>query len=54
MIDYAITKLTELLIKQSIEDKETGKSTYVKKTQCYRDLIKLLKDYQKNIDNNTK
>ena len=54
MIDYAITKLTELLIKQDIEDKKMGKDTYVKKTQCYKDLINLLKDYQKNIDNNIK
>lgn len=47
MIDYAITKLTELLIKQDIEDKKKGKSTYVKKTQTYKDLIKLLKEIEK-------
>lgn len=48
MIDYAINVLTELLIKQDFKDKKTGKPTYVKKTQCYRDLIKLLKDYKKD------
>ena len=44
MIDYAIEVLTELLIKQDFEDKKNGKTTYVKKTQCYKDLIKLLKN----------
>ena len=43
MIDYAIEKLTELLIKQEYEDKKKGKETYVKKTRAYLDLIKLLK-----------
>ena len=43
MIDYAIEKLTELLIKQDYEDKKKGKDTYVKKTRVYKDLIKLLK-----------
>ncbi len=47
MIDYAIIKLTELLIKQDIEDKKKGKATYVKKTRVYRDLIKLLKEIEK-------
>lgn len=47
MIDYAILKLTQLLIKQDIEDKEKGKITYVKKTSAYRDLIKLLRDIKK-------
>lgn len=47
MTGYAIEKLTELLIKQDIEDKKKGKATYVKKTQAYRDLIKLLKDIEK-------
>lgn len=44
MMQEAIDKLTELLIKQDFEDKKKGKATYVKKTQCYKDLIKLLKD----------
>lgn len=30
--DFIIEKLTELLIKTDIEDKQKGKSTYVKKT----------------------
>jgi len=44
MIDYAIEILTELLIKQDFEDKKKGKTTYVKKTRCYKDLINLLKN----------
>ena len=47
MVDYAIEKLTELLIKQEFKDRENGKETYVKKTQCYKDLIKLLKDLKR-------
>ena len=47
MIDYAITKLTELLIQQDIEDKKKGKASYVKKTRVYKDLIKLLKEIEK-------
>jgi len=47
MIDYAIEILTQLLIKQDFEDKQNNKVTYVKKTQCYKDLIKLLKDFKK-------
>lgn len=39
-----IKKLTELLIKQDFEDKQKGKSTYVKKTRIYKDLIKYLKE----------
>ncbi len=44
MKDYIIEKLTELLIKQDIEDKRKGKPTYVKKTRVYKDLIKLVKE----------
>ena len=44
MSDYIIEKLTGLLIKQDIEDKEKGKTTYVKKTRIYKDLIKLVKE----------
>lgn len=47
MTEYAIVKLTELLIKQDIEDRKKGKDTYVKKTRVYKDLIKLLKDIEK-------
>ena len=44
MKDYIIQKLTELLIKTDIEDKTKGKNTYIKKTQVYKDLIKLMKE----------
>ena len=54
MINYAIEKLTELLIEQDFNDKAKGEITYVKKTRCYQDLIKLLKDIQITIDNNAK
>lgn len=42
--EFIISKLTELLIKQDIEDKQKGKETYVKKTRCYQDLIQLIKE----------
>lgn len=41
---FALYKLTKLLIKQEFEDRKKGKSTYVKKTQAYKDLIKLIKE----------
>lgn len=41
---YALCKLTELLIKEDFEEKQTGKVIYVKKTQAYKDLIKLIKE----------
>ena len=46
MQEYIIQKLTELLIKQDIEDKKKGKATYVKKTRVYKDLIKLVKEVE--------
>lgn len=42
--EFIITKLTELLIKTDIEDKQKGKVTYVKKTRAFKDLIKLVKE----------
>lgn len=42
--EFIIEKLTELLIKQDIEDKQKGKETYVKKTRAFKDLIKLVKE----------
>ena len=42
--EFVIEKLTELLIKTDMEDKRKGKETYVKKTRCYKDLIKLIKE----------
>lgn len=44
MKEFIIEKLTELLIKADMEDKQKGKETYVKKTRCYKDLIKLVKE----------
>lgn len=44
MRDFVIEKLTELLIKQDIEDKNKNKETYVKKTRIYKDLIKWFKE----------
>lgn len=44
MKDFIIEKLTELLIKTDIEDKQKGKETYVKKTRAFKDLIKLVKE----------
>ena len=44
MKEFIIEKLTELLIKQDMEDKQKGKETYVKKTRCYKDLIQLIKE----------
>jgi hypothetical protein len=46
MKEFIIEKLTELLIRQDLTDKEKGKETYVKKTQCYKDLIKIVKEFQ--------
>lgn len=43
-IEFIICKLTELLIKQDIEDKNKGKITYTRKTSAYRDLIKFFKE----------
>lgn len=42
--EYIIQKLTELYIKQNIIDKQKGTNTYVKKTNCYKDLIKFFKE----------
>jgi len=42
--EYIIQKLTELYIKQNIKDKQKGTNTYVKKTRCYKDLIKFFKE----------
>ncbi len=43
LIDEIIEKLTELLIQEDEREKELGKTIYVKKTDCYRDLIKFFK-----------
>ena len=41
---YALYKLTELLIEEDFKEKQSGKVLYVKKTQAYKDLIKLIKE----------
>lgn len=41
---YAIEKLTELLIKQSIKDKEENRVECISKVEAYKGLIKLLKE----------
>lgn len=43
--EFVIEKLTELLIKNSFEEKKIGKKIYIRKEQCYKDLIKLIKIY---------
>lgn len=47
LIDFAIEKLTELMIKQDFEDRKKETQTYVRKTRCYKDLIDLLKEVKK-------
>lgn len=49
LLDYAIGKLTELQIKTHCEDKERGKVRYVPKEQAFRDLIKLLKNFKREV-----
>jgi hypothetical protein len=46
LIDFIIDKLTELLIQVDEREKELGKAIYVKKTDCYRDLIKFFKMFK--------
>ena len=41
---FAIEKLTELLIKQDIKDKEKGKIECISKVAAYKSLINLLKE----------
>lgn len=46
LIDFAIDKLETLLIEQEFKDRKKGKTTYVKKTRAYKDLIKLIKEWE--------
>ncbi|MBO7732064.1 MAG: hypothetical protein J6S67_05915 [Methanobrevibacter sp.] len=41
---YAIEKLTELLIKQDIKDKQKGQKELISKVGAYKSLIDLLKE----------
>ena len=43
---YAIEKLTELLIKQDIKDKQTGQKELISKVGAYKSLIDLLKEVE--------
>lgn len=40
-----IEKLTELLIKQDIKDKQTGQKELISKVGAYRSLIDFIKEY---------
>lgn len=42
--EYIIEKLTKLMIKQSIEDRQNKKEAYIKKVDAYKDLIKFFKE----------
>ena len=46
-IEEIISKLNELLIKQDFLEKQKGKTTYIKKTRVYKDLIKWFKSINK-------
>lgn len=46
MNSYVIEKLTELLIKQSIKDKQEQRVECISKVEAYKGLIKLIKEAQ--------
>ena len=46
---YAIEKLTELMIKQDIKDKQTGQKELISKVGAYKSLIDLLKEVENEI-----
>lgn len=43
--DFLIDKLTQLLIETNFKEKKLNKVIYVKKSQCYADLIKFIKEF---------
>lgn len=43
--DEMIEELTRILIKTDLEERKNGEKIYVRKTSCYKDLIKFIKDY---------
>ena len=45
-IQFAIAKLTELLIKQDIKDKQIGQRELISKVGAYKSLIDLLKELE--------
>ena len=46
-MQYAIEKLTELLIKQDMKDKQKGQKELISKVAAYKSLIDLLKEIEK-------
>lgn len=45
-----IEQLTKLLIQQDFEDKQKNKTTYIKKTECYKSLIVFFKKYKVDLN----
>jgi len=45
-MQYAIEKLTELLIKQDLKDKQVGQKELISKVGAYKSLIDLLKELE--------
>lgn len=43
--EQLVEELTKILIKTDLDERKNGEKIYVKKTTCYRDLIKFIKDY---------
>lgn len=43
--NYLIEMLTKLLIEVNFKEKEIGQTIYIKKKDCYQDLIKFIKEY---------
>jgi hypothetical protein len=46
--EFAVEKLTQLLIQQDIKDKQLGKIEYISKVGAYKSLINFLKEVLKN------
>lgn len=42
--DYIVEELTKLMIKQSLEDRQNKKETYIRKVDAYKDLIRFFKE----------
>ena len=49
---HNIEILTKLLIELNFKEKEIGQSIYVKKKDCYQDLIKFIKEYYEKRNQN--
>ena len=46
-MSYYIEKLTELLIKQDIKDKQVGQKELISKVGAYKSIIQFLKEVEK-------